>query len=85
MPKSTRSRFQPALLGVVGRGSRRAGTSPATGAADDAGETWEAYRTWLSRVEAANPRRGPDDRSLYSWQGYQSWARRVRRAMESDS
>ena len=40
---------------------------------------WDAYRRWLTQVDAPNARRAPLDPSLYTWKGYRNWADKVRR------
>ncbi|RMF99006.1 MAG: hypothetical protein D6727_01365 [Gammaproteobacteria bacterium] len=43
------------------------------------GNGLEAYRRWLTRVQAPGSRRIPLDPSLYTWKGYRNWTDRVRR------
>jgi hypothetical protein len=45
---------------------------------------WEAYRRWLTRVQAPNRRRAPLDPGLYTWKGYRNWSDKVRRDWEPD-
>ena len=40
---------------------------------------WEAYRRWLTRVQAPSQRRAPLDPGLYTWKGYRNWSDKVRR------
>ncbi len=40
---------------------------------------WEAYRRWLTRVQAPAQRRAPLDPGLYTWKGYRNWSDKVRR------
>ena len=40
---------------------------------------WEAYRRWLTRVQAPEKRRAPLDPGLYTWKGYRNWSEKVRR------
>lgn len=40
---------------------------------------WEAYRRWLTRVQAPERRRVPLDPGLYTWKGYRNWSDKVRR------
>ena len=40
---------------------------------------WEAYRRWLTRVQAPEKRRAPLDPGLYTWKGYRNWSDKVRR------
>ena len=45
---------------------------------------WDAYRRWLSRVQAPDTRRNAADPALYTWKGYRSWADKVRRDWKSE-
>jgi len=47
--------------------------------------SWDAYRTWLTKVQAPDQSRSLPDEALFSWKGYRSWAEKVRRDWESDS
>lgn len=58
-------------------GQRHAGDRLAAEARQ--GNSFEAYRRWLTRVQAPGGRRIPLDPSLYTWKGYRSWTDRVRR------
>jgi len=40
---------------------------------------WEAYRRWLTRVQAPEKKRAPLDPGLYTWKGYRNWSDKVRR------
>jgi len=40
---------------------------------------WDAYRNWLTHVQAPDKRRIPLDPNLYTWRGYRNWADQVRR------
>ena len=40
---------------------------------------WDAYRRWLTRVQAPAQSRAPLDPGLYTWKGYRSWSDKVRR------
>lgn len=40
---------------------------------------WEAYRRWLTRVQAPAQSRAPLDAGLYTWKGYRNWSDKVRR------
>ena len=44
--------------------------------------SWDAYRNWLTKVQAPNNRRSMPDVALFSWKGYRSWAEKVRRDWE---
>jgi len=45
---------------------------------------WEAYRRWLTRVQAPEKRRAPLDPGLYTWKGYRNWSDKVRRDWSPD-
>ena len=45
---------------------------------------WEAYRRWLTRVQAPEKRRAPLDPGLYTWKGYRNWSDKVRRDWQPD-
>ena len=45
---------------------------------------WEAYRRWLTRVQAPEKKRMPLDPGLYTWKGYRSWSEKVRRDWQSE-
>jgi len=45
---------------------------------------WEAYRRWLTRVQAPEKKRVPLDPGLYTWKGYRNWSEKVRRNWHSD-
>ena len=60
------------------------GMQNSTGAAKggrDVG-TWDAYRNWLTKVQAPEQRRSLPDPALFSFKGYRSWAEKVRRDWE---
>ena len=41
--------------------------------------SWDAYRNWLTKVQAPEQRRSLPDPALFSFKGYRSWAEKVRR------
>jgi len=45
---------------------------------------WEAYRRWLTRVQAPEKKRVPLDPGLYTWKGYRNWSEKVRRDWHTD-
>ena len=45
---------------------------------------WEAYRRWLTRVQAPTQGRAPLDPGLYTWKGYRNWSDKVRRDWSPD-
>ena len=59
---------------------------PSTPAARKAGEvtSWDAYRNWLTKVQAPEQRRSLPDPALFSFKGYRSWAEKVRRDWDHD-
>ena len=48
------------------------------------GNSFEAYRRWLTRVQAPGSQRVPLDPSLYTWKGYRNWSDRVRRDWKAE-
>lgn len=65
-----------------GPGADEAEESTVASAAEEAsepgGETWDAYRKWLSRRDRRSGR-GTLDPALYTWKGYRNWAEEVKR------
>lgn len=47
-------------------------------------DTWDAYKNWLTKVQAPEQRRSLPDPALFSWKGYRSWAEKVRRDWETE-
>ena len=45
---------------------------------------WEAYRRWLSQVQAPDTKRLSLDPALYTWRGYRSWAEQMRRDWDKE-
>ena len=45
---------------------------------------WDAYRRWLTRVQAPDKQRAPLDPGLYTWKGYRNWSEKVRRDWNPD-
>ncbi len=41
--------------------------------------SWDAYKNWLTKVQAPDQQRNLPDVALFSWKGYRSWAEKVRR------
>ena len=41
--------------------------------------SWDAYKNWLTKVQAPDQHRNLPDVALFSWKGYRSWAEKVRR------
>ena len=46
--------------------------------------SWDAYRNWLTKVQAPEQRRSLPDPALFSFKGYRSWAEKVRRDWEHE-
>jgi len=46
--------------------------------------TLDAYKNWLTKVQAPEQRRSLPDPALFSWKGYRSWAEKVRRDWETE-
>jgi len=61
-----------------------AAEAPAPKNGSDVG-SWDAYRNWLTKVQAPDQRRALPDQALFSWKGYRSWAEKVRRDWDADS
>ena len=57
---------------------------PSAASANGKGEvtSWDAYRNWLTKVQAPEQRRSLPDPALFSFKGYRSWAEKVRRDWE---
>jgi hypothetical protein len=59
------------------------GTTKRTASGQDVA-SWDAYRNWLTKVQAPEKRRSLPDPALFSWKGYRSWAEKIRRDWEDD-
>jgi hypothetical protein len=46
--------------------------------------SWDAYRNWLTKVQAPEQRRSLPDPALFSFKGYRSWAEKIRRDWDED-
>jgi hypothetical protein len=46
--------------------------------------SWDAYKNWLTKVQAPDQKRSVPDPALFSWKGYRSWAEKVRRDWDAD-
>ena len=46
--------------------------------------SWDAYRNWLTKVQAPEKRRSLPDPALFSWKGYRSWAEKIRRGWDEE-
>lgn len=47
--------------------------------------SWDAYRNWLTKVQAPEQKRSLPDPALFSFKGYRSWAEKVRRDWDAES
>lgn len=45
---------------------------------------WEAYSSWLSRIQKTGGRHSAITRNLYSWNNYKNWAEKIRNSWEED-
>ena len=46
--------------------------------------SWDAYRNWLTKVQAPEQKRSLPDPALFSFKGYRSWAEKVRRDWDAE-
>ena len=46
--------------------------------------SWDAYRNWLTKVQAPEQRRSVADPALFSFKGYRSWAEKMRRDWDTE-
>jgi hypothetical protein len=70
-----------------GVNGNRAGNAPPRARVKQNGSdvtSWDAYRNWLTKVQAPEQRRSLPDPALFSFKGYRSWAEKVRRDWETD-
>lgn len=47
-------------------------------------DSWDAYKNWLTKVQAPEQKRSLPDPALFSFKGYRSWAEKVRRDWDAD-
>jgi len=84
---SERSDYREHLSRVNGNdnanGQQRSSAASANGKGR-AVNSWDAYRNWLTKVQAPEQRRSLPDPALFSWKGYRSWAEKVRRDWETE-
>jgi len=45
---------------------------------------WEAYSSWLNRIQKTGGRHAAITRNLYSWNNYKNWADKVRNTWEDE-
>ncbi|HEY5624231.1 MAG TPA: hypothetical protein VIV14_10765 [Gammaproteobacteria bacterium] len=83
--------FRPALCDGVGNGRdtltrapRAATTANGSDRRISEQQGWEAYRKWLSHVNAQPKQRSSIDTSIYSWRGYNNWADKIRQTWKDD-
>ena len=82
---SQRSDYRDHLSRVNGNGqSNGRARTASTNGNGRAVNTWDAYRNWLTKVQAPEQRRSLPDPALFSWKGYRSWAEKVRRDWETE-
>lgn len=62
----------------LGRMTGAAGGAKVASMSNDVG-SWDAYKNWLTKVQAPDQQRNLPDVALFSWKGYRSWAEKVRR------
>ena len=62
----------------LGRVTGAAGGAKVASMSNDVG-SWDAYKNWLTKVQAPDQQRNLPDVALFSWKGYRSWAEKVRR------
>jgi len=60
-----------------------ADTSSGNGSSSQVG-SWDAYKNWLTKVQAPDQKRSLPDPALFSFKGYRSWAEKVRRDWDSE-
>jgi hypothetical protein len=46
--------------------------------------SWDAYRNWLTKVQAPEQKRSLPDPALFSFKGYRSWAEKIRRDWDTE-
>ena len=73
----------------LGAGSAVAEAPPVRRAAQSVGNnrevgSWDAYKNWLTKVQAPEQRRSLPDPALFSFKGYRSWAEKIRRDWEDE-
>jgi len=80
------SRLAEEQLSHSGNGSAVVDAPPRTGVQHNGKEvtSWDAYRNWLTKVQAPEQRRSLPDPALFSFKGYRSWAEKIRRDWDTD-
>ena len=67
---------------VDGNAARNSASATSSGNAKVG--SWDAYKNWLTKVQAPEQKRSLPDPALFSWKGYRSWAEKVRRDWDAD-
>ena len=89
MSDEKQNRYASHMAGDLGT-SDAVAEAPARNANASAGrggrevQSWDAYRNWLTKVQAPEQRRSLPDPALFSFKGYRSWAEKVRRDWETE-
>jgi len=80
------SRLAEETLSHRGTGSALAEANPRNEANPNGKEvtSWDAYRNWLTKVQAPEQRRSLPDPALFSFKGYRSWAEKIRRDWDTE-
>jgi hypothetical protein len=82
---SERRDYREHLSRANGNGNGHNGSAAANGNGAKASvDSWDAYRNWLTKVQAPEQRRTLPGPALFSWKGYRSWAEKVRRDWETE-
>ena len=84
---SERTDYREHLAGVSGNLKSQQALNDASVKTNGNGrtvDTWDAYKNWLTKVQAPEQRRSLPDPALFSWKGYRSWAEKVRRDWETE-
>jgi hypothetical protein len=71
-------------LARVGSSAAKANTNTNKGVVGKDVGSWDAYKNWLTKVQAPEQQRSLPDVALFSWKGYRSWAEKVRRDWETN-
>ncbi|MEE4184619.1 MAG: hypothetical protein V2J12_02495 [Gammaproteobacteria bacterium] len=71
---------------AVAEGPVNSRLAAASGSANSTGQmgSWDAYKNWLTKVQAPEQKRSVPDPALFSWKGYRSWAEKVRRDWDAE-
>jgi hypothetical protein len=82
---SERRDYREHLSRVNSNGQERPASAPANASGSKRSvDSWDAYRNWLTKVQAPEQRRSLAGPALFSWKGYRSWAEKVRRDWETE-